>query len=116
MKNISHRNTLKMIYDSKIFLSTSINEGFPTVIIESMILETPIVTTNVGGISEIIKSNENGVFIPIISPKIIAKKINLLLEDKEFTKKITKNAFKNIQGNSWEEITKIYKNTYKKYI
>ena len=42
------------------FLLTSISEGLPLVIYEAFYYKTPVVSTNVGGISEIITNNKNG--------------------------------------------------------
>lgn len=43
-----------------VFLITSFAEGVPTVILEAMSIGLPVISTNVGSISEIIEDEENG--------------------------------------------------------
>lgn len=53
-------NPLKIIKDSKALLMCSRFEGTPMVVIESQILGTPIVSTPVDGIKELVKNGYNG--------------------------------------------------------
>ena len=47
-----------------IFLLPSIKEGLPYVILEAGLAEIPIIATNVGGISELITNNKDGLIVP----------------------------------------------------
>ena len=47
-----------------VFLLSSISEGVPLTIIEAMLTHVPVVSTDVGGISEIIVHNETGLLVP----------------------------------------------------
>lgn len=49
--------------DSDIFILPSFDEGLPMAIIEAMRASLPIVATNVGGVSEMVDDNVNGLFI-----------------------------------------------------
>lgn len=81
-----------LIKDFNVFLLTSKQEGFPLVIIEAMAAGVPVISTNVGGISEVIKNNETGILIPPESPKELSKAVIELLSDKKLTKDIIDNA------------------------
>ena len=48
---------------SDVFVLPSLSEGFPVTILEAMASGLPIVATNVGGLPEIIKENENGFLV-----------------------------------------------------
>lgn len=57
-----HRTDLINVYSSfDLFLMTSLTEGLPNTVLEAMALEIPVVATNVGGVPELIMSNETGV-------------------------------------------------------
>ena len=51
------------LYKSNIFILPSTDEGLPIAIIEAMRASLPIVSTKVGGIPEMIKEGETGIFI-----------------------------------------------------
>lgn len=56
-------NPYPYLKESKALLMTSLSEGFPTVLIESICLGTPVIATNVGGVSEIVKNGINGLVV-----------------------------------------------------
>jgi glycosyltransferase involved in cell wall biosynthesis len=62
--------TLERIKSFKILLMASANEGFPMIIGESLSLGIPVVTSDVGGISKVIKNGVNGFCIPLKSDNL----------------------------------------------
>ena len=80
----------------------SLNEGFPNTIVEYMSVETPVVTTDVGGVKEIITDGENGL-ITGFKAKEIAKDIIKLLENDEYRKRIGKSGLQTIKENFTED-------------
>ncbi len=65
--HLPNLKTLEVIKSFKILLMASINEGFPMIIGESLTLGIPVVTSDVGGISKVIKNGFNGFCIPLKS-------------------------------------------------
>lgn len=80
-------------------LMTSQSEGLPQFIYESFYHEVPVVSTNVGGISELIEHNENGLLAPAHDHITLATQILKLIKDPELRKKLSKGSRKNIQEN-----------------
>jgi len=80
----------KLLEVSNIFvLPTSYpNEGQPISILESMAAGMAIVTTDHGGISDVIKNEKNGIIIETITPDEIANAIFRLSSDRHFLAKI----------------------------
>lgn len=66
-------------------------EGFGLVLIEYMACNKPIVASNVGGISNIINDNINGLLVNKSDCKELAKKIVFLINNRQVVKKIIKN-------------------------
>lgn len=56
-----YRNdVLSLVSNAKAFVLTSLIEGLPGVILEAMYCRTQVIAYDVGGISEVVKSNETG--------------------------------------------------------
>jgi glycosyltransferase involved in cell wall biosynthesis len=65
------------------FALTSIKEGLPYVIIEAGFAGLPVVSTNVGGVREIIDDMSNGILVQARKPDDIAEGLLLLVKDPE---------------------------------
>jgi glycosyltransferase involved in cell wall biosynthesis len=66
-----------------IFVLPSLNEGMGRVLVEAMAAGKPIVASNVGGIPDLIKHNDNGLLVPPGDEKALAAAIRLLINDPE---------------------------------
>lgn len=79
------RPDVMRIFDAAdICLHPSRREALPTTIIEAMAASVPAVATDVGGVSEIITDQENGVLVPAPpEPETIADALRALVEDPE---------------------------------
>lgn len=66
-------------------------EGFGLVIIEYMACDKPIVASNVGGIGNIIKNEENGLLINVSDYIELANNINNLIKNEVFARRIIEN-------------------------
>ncbi len=84
IENASSLNT-----QFNVFLMTSQREGGPTSVLEAMLIGTPIVSTNVGVIPDVIEDGSNGFIALIKDYKDLAKKIDLLLSDENLQKKFS---------------------------
>lgn len=65
-----------------IFVMTSNFEGMPIVLLEAMGAKKPIISTDVGGVPEMIKNDENGTIIPFRNANQFAQEISRLLSNK----------------------------------
>lgn len=76
------RRDLATIYAaSDVFLLTSRNEGTPVALIEAMASAVPGVSTDVGGVSDVIGNRDNGRTAPFGDAAALAREIDLLLAD-----------------------------------
>jgi len=101
---ITDKTVLKELYNElNIILLPSKYEGFPMVIMESMALGVIPIATNVGGISEHITNNENGILINDGGEgKMVSDFINSienLLLDKEQMALLSKKAYDYAHSN-----------------
>ena len=77
----------------------SVEEGIANVVLEAMALKTLVLSTNCGGMGEVIQDGLNGYLIPIRDSEAIAKKIIQISKIGEHEKKKVQNkALETIQS------------------
>jgi len=81
-------------------------EGLPVTIMEGMASGLAVITTDVGGIKDIIKDKKNGILIQEKNLKQIAEKIIYLINNKKLKEKISKNALLTSKEYDWKIIGK----------
>ncbi len=54
-----------LLADTDLLVLTSRNEGVPLVVLESMACEVPVVCSNVGALSEVVRNNTTGILIEV---------------------------------------------------
>jgi glycosyltransferase involved in cell wall biosynthesis len=69
-------------------------EGLPMVLLEAMAVGCPIVATDVGGVSSVIKSGENGILVRHGNSAALAKAIIAILDNKEMREMFIQNGLK----------------------
>ena len=90
-------NTLeKEIPKGEVYAYSSDYEGMPNSLLEAMAMGMPVVATDCpcGGPRAVIRDGENGLLVPIKDEDALANGINRLIEDKEFAKRLGKEAAK----------------------
>lgn len=86
---------------------TSKYEGFPTMLVESLFLGTPVISVNCeSGPSEIILDNQNGLLVDNYNPDLIAEAMNRFVTDKDLYALCKSNAKKSVDKFSMENISK----------
>lgn len=98
-----------------IFFLPSLYEGLPMVILEAMASRTPVISMDVGGISEVIVDNYSGFLVEEKNYAQFISKIIELKNDATLRRKFSSNAFEIISNNFdiqkyCENVEKIYKN------
>ncbi|PIV54482.1 glycosyltransferase family 1 protein, partial [Candidatus Desantisbacteria bacterium CG02_land_8_20_14_3_00_49_13] len=71
---------------------SSLNEGLPVAIIESMTAAKPVVATDVGGVRELVADGETGFVVPAKDPEALAKGVCAVLSDANKMKEMGRKA------------------------
>jgi glycosyltransferase involved in cell wall biosynthesis len=71
-----------------VFWLTSKAEGIPTVVVEAMALELPVVATDVGGVPEAVVDGRTGVLVPPADYRLFAQRTLELMHDPERRRKL----------------------------
>ncbi|OEJ98841.1 glycosyl transferase family 1 [Flavivirga aquatica] len=110
-------NASSFISQFDIFLLTSQSEGLPQVINEAFYFKVPVVSTNPGGIPEIIKDGENGFLSNVNDFEKLSKDLITLSSNKDLLDNFTEKSFKQITTYFSSEImAKKTLEVYKKII
>jgi glycosyltransferase involved in cell wall biosynthesis len=75
-----HTNTSQFMKSFDIFALPSLSEGLSSAILEAMATSLPIVATEVGGIPELVKSEDNGLLVAPANPAELAMAIGRLAD------------------------------------
>lgn len=78
-------------------------EGLPLCVLEYMALYKAVVCSNVSGLSELIENDVNGFLVPPGDYHTFAEKITTLINDKELSSKLGKNAFSTVKEKFSED-------------
>lgn len=77
---------------SEVFVSPSVIENSPNSVGEAMLLGMPIVSSNVGGVSDMLVHGKEGYLYQADAPYLLAYYIGLLFDDQEMERELGENA------------------------
>ncbi|HZY26394.1 MAG TPA: glycosyltransferase family 4 protein [Bacteroidales bacterium] len=84
---VGNEKKIAVFNNSDVFILPSYAEGLPISILEAMSYGKAIIATDVGGVSEIVRENENGILIEPGNLKQIEQAINNFLENSDMVKR-----------------------------
>jgi glycosyltransferase involved in cell wall biosynthesis len=103
-----------LLQEAYLYILPSYHEGLPMSILEAMAAGTPVISTPVGGISDVVKEGINGFLVPPGSPQMIADRIKKVLDNTALWEKFSKNAYNTIKSKfTLEETEKRLYDLYK---
>ena len=108
-------NPFKYIKKAKFFVLSSLNEGLPNVILESLACGTPVVAFDcLSGPNEMIQHQENGLLVENQNVDKLTEAMNLFIEDENLYRYCKQNAPQSVQsfsvlaiGQQWLNLMKI---------
>ena len=106
-------DALQFLKSFDIFVLPSLTEGMPVALLEAMALARPVVATDTGGISEVLKNQRNGLVIPKASSESIVDAISYFIEKPQTAKALGTAAQKHIEtqfslSRMYDDYIKIY--------
>lgn len=100
-----------------LYVQPSHYEGMPIAILEAMSCGLPIITTNVGGIPEVVVNRLNGILLDRPEPKPISEALCTLLSDRELQRSYSTQSRRIAQEKfSVDTMVKSYENYFAKLI
>lgn len=106
----------KLFLTSDIFILPSYDEGLPYTLVEAMAYGLPVITSNVGGIPELVENNANGFIITPGDVDSLIDRILYLINHKDIRTSMSKNnKEKIVKHYSLEANLRRIENLYRKY-
>lgn len=107
------KNVDEVYAGSDIVALSSYNEGTPVSLIEAMTTGKAVISTNVGGIEDIIKNKNTGVLVPSDNVEKFSKELLNLVENNNLRNNLSQNAKINIDGQfDYENLVSRTSNLY----
>jgi glycosyltransferase involved in cell wall biosynthesis len=96
---------------------TSNNEGTPVSLIEAQAAGIPVVSTDVGGVRDIVLEGETGYVVPKNNPILFAEKLRTLIEDKNKREKMSQNGWSFVEHKfHYTRLVKDMENYYRRLL
>lgn len=93
------KNIPNVLPQLDLFFMPSKEEGLGTSLLDAMICKIPVVSTQAGGIPEIVIDGKTGLCGEVGNVSILADMINKLLADKETRERLVNNAYDMVKNN-----------------
>ena len=111
---LEHKQIAKQLQQADLFALTSLNEGMSNAVLEAMASGLPILSTNVGGATELI--SDNGFLIEPANETAINEVITTYLRTPELLTTHGQQSRKKALEMKWSNVAKKYLTEYKKVI
>jgi glycosyltransferase involved in cell wall biosynthesis len=96
-----------------LFVSASLWEGFPTVILEAMAAGVPVVATDVSGSHELVRNGETGLLVPAGDPPALAQALEWMLTHAAEARRMALQARQQVQRYTIEQSAASYDTLYR---
>jgi len=93
-----YEEVMKLLGDTALLLWISSSDGLPNTILEAMMCKTLVVSTDVGGLKDVVKDNITGILV-IPTLHNIVNKVEKIIKDPRMATSIAKRAYSFVKNN-----------------
>lgn len=105
------------LLQADIYLSSSLSEGISNAVLEAMAIGLPVVSTNVGGMPEVIQTEITGLLVEPYEPYQIARAINRFVVELDMKNGCIKNARELIESDfGLQRLVQVFDQRYESLI
>jgi len=106
---LPHERIPEIVSTARLFVLPSVDlegqtEGTPTVLMEAMAAGLPIITTDAGGVAQLVRHGVNGLVVPQRSPSALAAAIKALLHDEATQRRMAESNRARAAEKDWSVI------------
>lgn len=109
---VLHSELPQYLWSSDVFCRPSLSEGLGNSFLEAMAAGVPVVGTMVGGISDFLKHEENGLVCEVGNPESIAQQLETILNDQHRADQLRINGLMTVKSYAWNTIAQNMKKLF----
>ena len=107
------KNVEDYLKSADVYISSSLTEGLPLSMLEAMACGLPIITSNVGGCVDIVKTDLNGIVYRKQNTKELINAMDRIIKNTSYRKSLAKNSRSMAESWSEKKCAEKYLNLYK---
>ena len=93
IQGMKHNELITKLQNSHLLILPSVEEGIANVVLEAMAIGVPVLTTDCGGMAEVVEDKINGYIVTVRNPELLAERVmSFINTDNDFKKNLTKRA------------------------
>lgn len=117
LTNLSHEKIIDYLKKARIFVNPTHLEIIAQTATEAMAVKVPVISSDVGGMTEAVEHNKTGFIIKANDYEALAKYIDFLLSNPKRAEELGKNGFKKVKVEfTDQEMVKNYIKIYNKFL
>lgn len=106
---LSKEEWINLSFDYNVFLNTTHFDNTPVSVIEAMALGLPIVSTNVGGIPDLLENNKTALLVNDNDLDSMVFQIERLFDEKFLAQNLSENSRKQVENYDWSVVKNQWK-------
>ena len=106
---LSKEEWINLSFDYNVFLNTTHFDNTPVSVIEAMALGLPIVSTNVGGIPDLLENNKTALLVNDNDLDNMVFQIERLFDEKFLAQNLSENSRKQVENYDWSVVKNQWK-------
>lgn len=95
-----------------VFLNASVVDNQPLSLLEAFASGLPVVTTAAGGVADMLRHGESGLFVPPLDPAAMAAAVLALLQDEQAALRLARGARLVAEAHSWAAVRERWSDVY----
>jgi L-malate glycosyltransferase len=99
------RDVMASMYrDAEVVVNPSLVDNMPNSVLEALASGVPVVSTNVGGVSYIVRDGASALLVPPRAPAELAAAIRRVLEDATLATELCQNGLRDVRQYAWSQV------------
>ena len=75
-----------------VLVHPSLRDGMPNAVLEAMACSVPVIATPVGGVLDVVKDRENGMFVPVNDVEALCQAVETVMSDESLRNRLIQSA------------------------